>query len=392
MPWQTPALRDVRSLVRDAVNASLPGADASVPNSVLRVMTDNQGALCHLTLQYVDWLALQLLPDTSETEWLDRHGQIWLVNADGSKGRKLATLSSGTASFQSLIDGVVVPQGTVLQSGVNLPAGFDSPNNVVMFETLEDITCYMAAPSIANIRALDGGAFGNLDPGTGLTIAPYIANMTDMATVISLAGGTDTETDDELRARILLRIQQPPMGGDVEDYVQWALQVPGVTRAWAVSEMGIGTITVRFMMDDLRADNNGFPNATDVATVQAYIDSKRPVTTKDCFVLSPIQTPIDITITNLVPRTDETYAEIEASVQAMLFKMAAPGQTIYAAWINYAIMNAASVVSYDLSTISDYVMASAGNMASLGTIYYEPVYGIPASAPHSRPPSGSNPP
>src|SRR6201998_285132 len=105
MPWTTPLLRDVRSFVRDAVAASLPGADANVPNSVLRVMSDNQGALCHLTLQYIDWLALQLLPDTAETEWLDRHGQIWLVNADGSKGRQLATLGGGAAAFPHTLGG-----------------------------------------------------------------------------------------------------------------------------------------------------------------------------------------------------------------------------------------------------------------------------------------------
>src|SRR6516164_10581286 len=99
MPWSTPILRDVRALVRDAVNASLPGADANVPNSVLRVLSDNQGALCHLTLQYIDWLSLQLLPDTAETVWLDRHGQIWLVNADGSLGRKQPLPASGTVGF-----------------------------------------------------------------------------------------------------------------------------------------------------------------------------------------------------------------------------------------------------------------------------------------------------
>src|SRR5215470_8767132 len=99
MPWATPTLREVRELVRDNVRGSLPGADALVPNSVLRVMSDNQGALCHLTLQYLDWLALQLLPDTAETEWLDRHGQIWLVNADGTTGRKVATPAVGVANF-----------------------------------------------------------------------------------------------------------------------------------------------------------------------------------------------------------------------------------------------------------------------------------------------------
>ena len=113
MPWNTPTLRDVRSFVRDSVNAYLPNADANVPNSVLRVVSDTQGALCHLTLQYIDWLALQLMPDTAEQVWLDRHAQIWLVNADGSIGRKLATLSSGTATFTG-VEGAILPQGTQL--------------------------------------------------------------------------------------------------------------------------------------------------------------------------------------------------------------------------------------------------------------------------------------
>src|SRR4030095_1153854 len=120
MPWVTPQLRDVRSLVRDSIRASLPGADALVPNSVLRVLSDNQGALCHLTLQYIDWLAWQLLPDTAETEWLDRHGDIWLVNADGTTGRKAATLASGIVNFTGDILGVIIPQGTQLVSQVGL--------------------------------------------------------------------------------------------------------------------------------------------------------------------------------------------------------------------------------------------------------------------------------
>src|SRR5262252_5083176 len=99
MPWSTPTLKDVRSLVRDSIRGTLPGADAAIPNSVLRVLSDSQGALCHLTLQYVDWLSLQLMADTAETEWLDRHADIWLLNADGTTGRKLATLATGAIDF-----------------------------------------------------------------------------------------------------------------------------------------------------------------------------------------------------------------------------------------------------------------------------------------------------
>ena len=98
MPWTTPSLATVRSLVRNSIHTLLPGSDATVPNSVLRVLSDVQGGTCHLTLQYVDWLSLQLLPDTAETVWLDRHGNIWLINADGTTGRKLATLADGTVT------------------------------------------------------------------------------------------------------------------------------------------------------------------------------------------------------------------------------------------------------------------------------------------------------
>jgi uncharacterized phage protein gp47/JayE len=192
-----------------------------------------------------------------------------------------------------------------------------------------------------------------------------------VATVIHLTGGTDTETDEQLRARILHRIQNPPMGGAAADYVTWALAVPGVTRAWAAPEQGVGTITVRFLMDDLRADNDGWPEPDDIQAVADYIDKMRPVTVKDCYVLAPIKQFIDITIAELVPDTDEPKAEIEQSLRNMLFEMAAPGQTIFAAWVSYAIMNAPHVQSFHLMTDDDYVMASLGHMAVLGTISYE---------------------
>jgi uncharacterized phage protein gp47/JayE len=358
-------------LVRDAVNANLPGADANVPNSVLRVLSDNQGALCHLTLQYVDWLALQLLPDTAETEWLDRHGNIWLVNADGSTGRKMAKLATGTASFPpALISGTVIPAATVLQSGAAMPPTVESLNPVVSFETLEDVTASSVAAVTANIRALDAGSFGNLPPGTALQIATTINGIGGQATVLELNGGTDTETDDELRARVLRRIRQPPMGGAAYDYEAWALAVPGVTRAWcAPMEMGIGTVTIRFMMDDLRADNGGFPLPEDIDAVQAYIDTVRPVTVKDFFVSGPIPYPINVHIHYLDLDAASTRAAIEQSLLQEFFVRATPGQTWYRAWSDEGIMAAAGVNAYDL-TASDMPMPAPGYMAVLGDLTY----------------------
>ena len=61
----------------------------------------------------------------------------------------------------------------------------------------------------------------------------------------------------------------------------------------------------------------------------------------------------------------------------MLHELAAPGQTIYAAWISYAVMSAPGVESFTLVSTADCVMQSLGHMAVLGTIYS----GVPTSSP-----------
>lgn len=360
MPWQTPTLRDVRSLVRDSIHGKLPGSDATIPNSVLRVMSDNQGALCFLTLEYIDWLSLQLLPDTAETEWLDRHGQIWLLNADGTKGRKQATLASGIVAVTG-VNGTVVPAGSLLGLG-SFNASYQTTAQIVIG----------GGPSEVAAVALNAGTVGNLDPEETLAFLAPPPGADGVVTVVTMDGGTDVETDAQLRMRVLRRIQQPPMGGSANDYESWALAVAGVTRAWAYpNEMGVGTVTVRFLMDDLRADDDGWPTPDDVITVTNYIDVMRPVAVMDCYVVAPIKQFIDINIGSVVPDTDEVKAEIELSLRNMLFVKAQPGQTIFSAWISYAIMNAPNVQTFDLLTNDDYLMPSAGHMAVLGTIQYE---------------------
>lgn len=369
MPWITPALKTVRSLVRDAVNTWLPGADANIGNSVLRVMSDVQAAVCFLVLEYLDWLALQLLPDTAEKEWLDRHGKIWLVNADGSTGRKVATSSAGQATFTGTVNGAVVPAGSLLQASSQ--SADASGNTVVTFQTQQDVTTWIDPPANGNIIALSPGSFSNLPGGTALTFVTVVSGVNASATVTDdLTGGTDTETDDELRARVLQRIRQPPMGGDANDYVQWALAVPGVTRAWCFpQEMGIGTCTLRFMMDDLRASNGGFPLPGDEIPVAAYINEMRPVTVQDMFVAGPIPYPINVRITYLDADTRSTHDAITESLLTEFLQRQMPGQTWYRAWTDEGIMAAAGVNAYDLQS-TDVVMPSAGYMPVLGDITY----------------------
>lgn len=352
MPWTTPTLEDVRRQNRDHITAHLHSVPL-VPNSVARVIGDGNAGLAYLNLLYLDWLSRQFLPDTAEHEWLQRHADIWLV-----EGPKPATFANGTVNVSG-INGSFVPVGSQL-----------SGNADIAYETLELVTVG-TVPAPVKVRAIDPGVAGNLEAGSVLTFVSAIVGIDAQATVVVMHGGTDPETDDELRERVLARIQKPPMGGDADDYVAWALEVPGVTRAWCYPlEMGIGTVTVRFMCDELRADQDGFPTADDVARVEAHLAGKRPVAVKDFFVVAPIRQELSFEIVELALDNEATRAAIEASVKEMLIERAEPGQTIYASWIGEAVSQAVGE-DYHTLIFENTPMLSPGHLAVIGSIIYD---------------------
>jgi uncharacterized phage protein gp47/JayE len=354
MPWQTPSLRTVREMVRNDVIASLSGA-VTLGNSVLRVISDATAAVAHLTMRYIDWLARQLMPDTAEKEWLDRHGNIWLTNADNTTGRKTATYASGTITLTGL-SGIVVPSATQFAS------------STTTYETTADVTLGSTGVP-APARALTPGIGGNMEAGDTVGIVAAVGGADSVATVVSMDNGTDEETDDELRTRILFRIQRPPMGGDADDYELWTLAVSGVTRAWASpNEMGVGTVTVRFLMDDLRPPH-GLPNSGDIVAVADYLDTVRPVAVKECFVVAPIPYFYDLSISGLATDTPEVRANIEAAIKDMEKQRSAPGQTMYRSWVDEAIAGAIGEDHHEL-TFSTTAMPSPGYMPFVGNIIY----------------------
>lgn len=357
MPWQTPTLRETRRLTRDYVLSQL-GATAMIPNSVLRIMSDAMAGLAHLTMLYLDWLAKQLLPDTAEREWLDRHGVIWLTNADGSKGRKAATYANGTVQFTGTQQGYVVPVGTLLTGA-----------NSAQYQTVTEATIGIGLTGNAEAVALTAGTAGNLPAGDAVGLVTSIAGIVSALLFDDMTGGVNEESDEQLRERILFRIQNPPMGGSQADYVIWAMQMPGVTRAWAAPEQGVGTITTRFLMDDLHADTGGWPTPQDVQAVSDHMDKVRPVTVVGCYVFAPLILYLDMTIANLSKDDDATKSAIVQSLADMLFRRAAPGQTIYRSWVEEAIGNALGEDHHDL-TFDTTPMPSLGHMAVLGTVYF----------------------
>src|SRR3954470_20378752 len=147
MPWVSPSLKETRELVRGEITSKLAGA-SFIGNSVLRVMADATAAMAHFALRFIKWISQQLLPDTAETEWLDRHGDIWLTNANNTTGRKVATLAQGSVFMTGIVD-TVIPLGTRLAS------------DTTIYETIQQGVIGVTATEIL-VRAIDAGVNGNL--------------------------------------------------------------------------------------------------------------------------------------------------------------------------------------------------------------------------------------
>lgn len=313
-------------------------ADADVYARVL-------AGLAHGLYGYVDYLANQVIYDTSEAEYLARWASIWGVT------RKPAAAATGSVTF-AVATGAVIPSGTLLQA-------LDG----VQYQTTADAT--VSAPTAtAPVAALVAAASGNRDAGQTLTLVSPVAGVQSSATAGALSGGADLESDDDLRARLIDRIQQPPHGGDAHDYVTWALEVPGVTRAWCYPlELGEGTVTVRFVRDD---DASAIPDTGEVAAVQAHIDGLRPVTAA-VTVVAPVAVPLNFSIA-VAPNTAAVKAAVTAELTALIAREAKPGGTIYLSHIRAAISAATGEDNYTMSAPAADVTNTTGNMTSLGTI------------------------
>jgi len=361
MPFPSPTLRERRQQVRDDVATHTRGADASIANTVLRATGDAQASLALDNDIHLDWVVRMAMPDTAEGEFCDRWADIWLP-----QGRKGASYATGAVTVAGTIN-AIVPTGERL---TGLAFDLETGESVVLeFVVTEGITL-SSTTGVVVIDALTPGALANLDEGAFLSFVTPPGGIDGQAVVAApgLAGGAEIERDEDLIARYIARIQSPPHGGKRDDYEQWALEVPGVTRAWAKSEMGIGTMTVRIMLDDVRKSFDGIAQAEDLALVKAYIDAVRPVTVADFWVEAVIKQEHTITISGLSRDTPEVRNNIKLEVREMLRARAAPGGTISASWIREAVSAATGEDHHDL-VVSNLVPTLPGRMIFINVVF-----------------------
>lgn len=347
MPFNRPTPTDILQRLQVELNAAFPGADAKLRQSVEAVVARMTAMAAHEMFGYLDWIAKQILPDTAESELLERHGGVWGIN------RKSSTAASGSIQLAGT-NGVIIPAGAILRRSDNVEYTLDT-----------DVTI-AGGVGTGEVTALLSGVAGNAIAGVKMSLTSPVAGVQSQATVSGdgIIAGTDIETDDALRGRIIARIQEPPHGGAGYDYKAWALEVAGVTRAWAYPlQYGLGTVGLTFVMDN--KPGTIIPSAGEVEDVQDHVDALRPVTA-DLTVFAPTAVPVNIEI-HLNPSTLAVQNAIKAEIEDFFRREAYPGGTLYLSRLNEAISTAAGEFDHVLITPAANVEMDFGDMPVIGT-------------------------
>ena len=347
MAFNRPTLRQLITQLQ--TDAEREAGAAQLRQSNLRVLPKCFAFAVHGLYAFIDWIVRQLFPDTAETSYLERHASIQGIY------RRAASAATGTLTV-TRTSGASLPEGTVFLAA-------DGETRYATTEEPEDDQDDVA------VQCLATGTVGNREAGETYTLVSALPGVTAEAVGSEMAGGAEAESDDDLRARLLYRLQNPPRGGTATDYVAWAEEVPGVTRAWCFpKEQGIGTVIVRFATDGLT--DNGIPTSGMVQIVSDYIAENAPVTAATT-VVAPVAKTVAFTIKDLTPDSASVRAQIEAELKSLFIREATPGQPLLISHIRQAISSAAGEEDYELVQPTDDIASESNELLVVGEVTYE---------------------
>lgn len=369
MPFARPTLTALQALVASDITTELAGADALLRFSNLGVTGRAQAGLANLHYGYLDWIATQAVPFTCTDEFLEGWAALKGVQ------RNPATVATGLVSFAGT-PGTPIPAGTRITRGDSV--GYTTTAAAVMPAGGSVVVPVAADPDMTGLT----GAIGNAPAGTVMTLAQSVPGVQSGGVAsVDFTGGADIEQDDSMRSRMLAAFQQPPMGGDQNDYVTWALQAPGVTRAWCTRNgFGPGTIVLFVMLDVLRAAGGGFPvggngvaageprgaPATgDQLAVANYLLPLQAAVGL-VYVVSPVATSFDFQLTGLP--VSARAAAVDA-IAGVFRSTGQPGGTIPYGQLWSAVAAIAGGTYFTLAPTTDVVCAT-GHIPVVGNVTY----------------------
>lgn len=364
MAFNRPTLDQLIERVKTDIKGGLQ-ITTILRRSFLGVISRALAGLSHLLFGFLEWISRQVFPDTAEAEYLKRWAEIWGIV------RKEATFAELDITITGNPGGVV-PINTIYQR-----------SDAVQYHLDAEVTIPGGGSITGKIIAEDSGQNSNIDVAETVSLLSPIANVDSDALIDAIViDAEDTESDDSYRARLLTRLRQPPLGGSANDYVQWALEVAGVTRAWVLPlHLGAGTVGLSFVEDD---EDPIIPSGAKVTEVDDYVRERKPVTA-DLTTFAPVAAPMSMTI-KIKPNTIDVQDAVESELEDLIKRDAAlagayktPSEThdgsILLSKINQSISIAVGIEDHEITLINGGAPANvtpdSGELVTLGAITWQ---------------------
>ncbi len=253
-------------------------ARGSDPYRLGRVVSGVVWTLLAKLLYYVK----QALPDTAEREFLERWGTVYSFPRLPAQG--------ASALLGLRVTGTV---GNAVTVGSELAHEDGTLYEVTTVGAVVGVSGYVDV----DVEATSTGLATNKGTDEVLTFTSPPAGIdADATVVVALTDGLDIESYDAYRVRLLAHIGDPPEGGAIHDYEEWAKSIAGVTTAyvWA-HRRGRGTIDVAVLgsgTGETRIVSGAISSAVD-----EYIESVRPGNVRDFLVLTTTAQDQDVECT-----------------------------------------------------------------------------------------------
>lgn len=256
--------------------------------------------------------------------------------------------------------------------GTVVPKGFlGSTENGVMFQTTKEVTL-AEATVLVDIESLEIGADKNVPQGSITKIVNPIAGVKSITNPKATVGGSDIESDDNLRIRNLEVLREPTTGDNPTQYKLWAREVKGVGGIKVqptTPTKGFVTIVI--------SGADGQPASQElVDEVYNHIDARKPVNA-GIYVNSATTKNIDITL-NINLAEGYLLSNVKDEISNKLkeyFKQISLEETyISHARIGGLILNVDGVIDYTdltINTIPGNIALGETEIASLNVLSLE---------------------
>lgn len=330
--------------IQSANPAQLTPTDVALARSNVRALSFVQGVGLHGAYRYLrDFVARQAIPIKAADEFLDG----WL-NTYGLP-RKPASAAFGAVNGTG-VAGSILAAGTLLQRADNR-----------QYKVTADAVVAAGGTVVAQVIALLPGIASNTAGGTQLQLVSPVSGVDSAFTadaVSGLSGGADVEKDSEAIYRLQQRLSNEPMGGSPADYTRWALQVPGITRAWGLRNPSGPTSAGVIIMADGNTSNYGLPTETQRQQVYDYIADPRRGPPDELFVIVPTPVVTNWTV-GVVPDTAANRTAVQAAIADVYYRESVPGGSIPYSHFGEAI---SGVVGEYNHTIAAPAITSGGTL------------------------------